>query len=168
MIMRKPTILRTLIFVLAMLFNFASYSQNGIAFNSKFPKNLNENIFLKANNQFENPFSLDTKTDKNSDQPIAPITENPVIKYAQGEYAGVVSECPNDGKKLPKLFLCGSNETRLIQTGITDATLITWQRRTGGCAPMTNGDCANTGELCTWADVANDQIMLQIVQENLE
>lgn len=155
MIMRKPTILRTLIFVLAMLFNFASYSQNGIAFNSKFPKNLNENIFLKANNQFENPFSLDTKTDKNSDQPIAPITENPVIKYAQGEYAGVVSECPNDGKKLPKLFLCGSNETRLIQTGITDATLITWQRRTGGCAPMTNGDCANTGELCTWADVAN-------------
>lgn len=153
--MRKPTILRTLIFVLAMLFNFASYSQNGIAYNSKFPKNLNENIFLKANNQFENPFSLDTVSDRKTNKIAAPITVNPVIKYAQGSYAGVVSDCQNDGKKLPKLFLCGSNETRLIETGITDATLITWQRRTGGCAPMTNGDCANTNDLCTWADVAN-------------
>lgn len=151
--MRKPTILRTLIFVLAMLFNFASYSQNGIAYNSKFPKNLNENIFLKANNQLENPFSLDTKEDKNT-KLAAPITENPVIKYAQGQYAGVVSECPNDGKKLPKLFLCGSNDSRLIETGITDAISIQWERRTGGCTPNINGNCANDADNCTWADVA--------------
>ncbi|UTN05268.1 T9SS type B sorting domain-containing protein [Flavobacterium bizetiae] len=153
--MRKPTILRTLIFVLAMLFNFASYSQNGIAYNSKFPKNLNENIFLKANNQFENPFSLDTNTDPNKAKVAVPAIENPVIKYAQGEYAGVVSECPNDGKKLPKLFLCGKNDSRLIKTGITDAISIQWERRTGGCAPNLNGNCANDADNCTWADVAS-------------
>jgi|GEM_PF-1385955 len=155
MIMRKPTILRTLIFVLAMLFNFASYSQNGIAYNSKFPKNLNENIFLKANNQAENPFSLDTRKDNNTADIAVPIIENPVIKYAQGEYAGVVSECPNDGKKLPKLFLCGKNDSRLIKTGITDAISIQWERRTGGCTPNLNGNCANDADNCTWADVAS-------------
>ncbi|WP_173968964.1 T9SS type B sorting domain-containing protein [Flavobacterium bizetiae] len=153
--MRKPTILRTLIFVLAMLFNFASYSQNGIAYNSKFPKNLNENIFLKTNNQFENPFSLDTNTDPNNAKVAVPAIENPVIKYAQGEYAGVVSECPNDGKKLPKLFLCGKNDSRLIKTGITDAISIQWERRTGGCTPNLNGNCANDADNCTWADVAS-------------
>lgn len=155
MIMKKPTTLRTLIFVLALLFNFVSSAQNGIAFNSKSASSSNGNLFVKTDHSV-NPFSLDTNDGggslKMDDVPEIP---NPVIKYAQGQYAGVVSECPNDGKLLPKLFLCGLNDSRLIETGITNATLITWQRRTGGCAPMANSDCANTIATCTWADVAN-------------
>lgn len=153
--MKKPTTLRTLIFALALLFNFVSYAQNGIVFNSKLTSSSNGNLFLKTN-ETANPFSLDTN-DGGSAVAVDDVPEipNPVIKYAEGNYAGVVAECPNDGKKLPKLFLCGLNDSRLIETGITNATLITWQRRTGGCAPMANSDCANTGNTCTWADVAN-------------
>jgi large repetitive protein len=148
--MRKPTILRTLIFVLAMLLNFASYSQNGIAYNSKFPKNLNENIFLKAKNQSENPFSLDV------DKTAAVALTNPVIKYAQAPFLGTVSRCPNDGKELPKLFLCGNNDSRNIQTGIAGAQSIIWEkfRTGGGCAAASNVNCANeTAAASCWQQV---------------
>lgn len=155
MIMKKPTTLRTLFFALVLLFNFVSHAQNGIAFNSKFASSSNGNLFVKTD-QSANPFSLDANDGGGTlKEEAVPEIPNPVIKYAQGNYAGVVAECPNDGKKLPKLFLCGLNDSRLIETGITNATLITWQRRTGGCAPMANSDCANTGNTCTWADVAN-------------
>ncbi|GIQ58835.1 hypothetical protein Flavo103_19710 [Flavobacterium collinsii] len=154
MIMKKPTILRTLIFVLAMLFNFASYSQNLIAYNSNFTKKLNENIFLKANDQFEDPIDLNAGGGKANAGSSVARTTNPVIKFAQGDYPGVVSICPNDGKELPKLFLCGSNDSRLIETGITDATSIQWQRRTGGCPAVTNANCANEAFACTWTNVA--------------
>ncbi len=151
--MRKPTILRTLIFVLAMLFNFATYAQDLIAYNSKFDKNLNENLFLKASNQLNNPFSLTANADKTNATLPVPIIVNPVIKYAQGQYAGVVSVCPNDGKELPKLFLCGSNDSRLIETDINNATSIIWQQRTGGCPAMANTNCANEASSCTWTQV---------------
>ena len=159
MIMRKPTILRTLIFVLAMLFNFASYSQNGIAFNSKFPKNLNENIFLKANNQFENPFSLNA-TEAGSKKENAFALDNPVIPYAELPYAGQVTKCPNDGKLLPKLFLCGGNDARLIDTKITDAQSIIWERFVSGgsCITVSNSDCANEAAASTcWTQVGTGQ-----------
>jgi len=157
--MRKPTILRTLIFVLAMLFNFASYSQNGIAFNSKFPKNLNENIFLKANNQFENPFSLNA-TEAGSKKENAFALDNPVIPYAELPYAGQVTKCPNDGKLLPKLFLCGGNDARLIDTKITDAQSIIWERfiSGGSCITVSNSDCANENAASTcWNQVGTGQ-----------
>ncbi|GAA3761202.1 T9SS type B sorting domain-containing protein [Flavobacterium ginsengiterrae] len=152
--MKKPTILRTLIFVLAMMLNFASYSQNLISFNSKFDKNLKENIFLKASNQFEKEISSNTNLDVNAEKPAVPIIPHPVKKYAEGDYAGTVSICPNDGAELPKLFLCGLNDSRLIETGITNASSIVWMRRTGGCTPNTNGNCPNIAENCTWAGVA--------------
>lgn len=155
--MKKPTIFRTLIFVLAMLFNFASYSQNMIAYNSKFNTNLNENLFLQANNELSNPFSVTTNEEKVSENLAVPIIPNPVIKYAQAPYAGVVSICPNDGKELPKLFLCGSNDSRLIETNITNSTSIVWQKRTGGCTAMANANCANESLTCTWTTVGNGQ-----------
>lgn len=151
--MKKPTILRTLIFVLAMMLNFASYSQNLIAFDSKY-KNLEENIFLKASNQFEKEISSNTNLGVHAENSVVPIIPHPVKKYAEGTYAGTVSICPNDGAELPKLFLCGSNDSRLIETGITNASSIVWMRRTGGCTPNTNGNCPNIAENCTWAGVA--------------
>ncbi|WP_343705066.1 T9SS type B sorting domain-containing protein [Flavobacterium sp.] len=156
--MKKPTTLRTLIFVLALLFNFASYSQNWVAFNSKLNSSSNENLFLKANNQFNGQTSLDTGSETIIGNEILPPTiPNPIKKYAEYPYAGTVSICPNDGAELPKLFLCGGNDTREIDTGITNATSIVWMKRTGGCTPNTNGNCANTADNCTWADVVGGQ-----------
>lgn len=156
MIMKKPTtILRTLIFVLAMLFNFATYAQNTIAFNSGFNKNLNENLFLKANNQIENQFSLNANDDKGADKLAAPMV-NPARKYAQAPYLGTVSICPNDGKELPKLFLCGSNETRKIETGLVNPQLIVWEKFTAGgaCLNVSNTNCANeTSAASCWTSV---------------
>ncbi|MDA6070904.1 T9SS type B sorting domain-containing protein [Flavobacterium sp. AC] len=156
--MKKPTILRMLIFVLAMLFNFASYSQNGIAYNSKFPKNLNENIFLKANNQLENPYGLETNVDPIAEKAAAPIIQNPVLKYAQGEYAGTISICPNNGDQLPKLFLCGTNDPRLIDTGISPTTAtVVWSRLSSGCTPFANVNCANQSSACGWQYLSTGQ-----------
>lgn len=155
--MKKPTTLRTLIFVLALLFNLASYAQNEIAFNSKLSSGSNENFFLKANNS-ENRFSfdLDAATSKTS---AAPLT-NPVIPYAQLPYAGQVTQCPNDGKLLPKLFLCGGNDSRLIDTKITDAQSIIWERFAsgGGCVAVSNSDCANeAADASCWNQVGTGQ-----------
>lgn len=151
MIMKKPTTLRTLIFVLALLFNFASYAQNWVAYNSKLNSSSNENLFLKANNQF----SLNGETVSENVNP-APLT-NPVIPYAQLPYAGQVAKCPNDGKLLPKLFLCGGNDSRLINTQITDARSIIWERfiSGGSCITVSNSDCANeNAEASCWVKIA--------------
>ncbi|WP_165768036.1 T9SS type B sorting domain-containing protein [Flavobacterium plurextorum] len=142
--MKKPTILRTLIFAVAMLFNFVSHSQNLIAFDSKFDKNLNENVFFKAANQLDNSISLSDKKETSKTEAVAELI-NPIIPYAQIPYAGQVVECPNDGKKLPKLFLCGGNDSRPIDIKITDAQSIVWERfiSGGSCVTVSNSDCAN-------------------------
>ena len=40
---------------------------------------------------------------------------NPVIPYADE-----VVTCPNDGKLLPNIFLCGADDSRLIETNISE------------------------------------------------
>lgn len=81
---------------------------------------------------------------------------NPVIPYAQSPYVGEVVICPDDGKQLPNLFLCGANDSRLIQTGISDATSIEWYKlNEGSCVAVVNPDCANESPSCSWALVGN-------------
>lgn len=151
--MKKITILKSLVLNLILLINFASYSQNLVSFNSKVDKYHND-IFLKTSNPYINHMGFidkEVSVDKNDSNE----STNPVIKYAESPFAGVVSRCPNDGVLLPKLFLCGINDSRLIKTGITNASFIIWQRRTGGCSSLSNGNCANKDVSCTWADVAD-------------
>ena len=74
---------------------------------------------------------------------------NPVIPYAD-----VVSICPNDGKELPKIFLCGINDTRDILTGVSDASSIIWEvLDESSCDPIGIDDCANENPDCTWNHV---------------
>ncbi|WP_186525838.1 T9SS type B sorting domain-containing protein [Seonamhaeicola sediminis] len=74
---------------------------------------------------------------------------NPVIPYADQ-----VVTCPNDGKQLPYIFLCGANETREILTGISDAVSIVWEQLDeSSCAALTVDDCANESDDCTWNQV---------------
>ncbi|MBC7847533.1 MAG: T9SS type B sorting domain-containing protein [Flavobacterium sp.] len=77
---------------------------------------------------------------------------NPVIPYAQLPYLGEVVTCPDDGKKLPNLFLCGANDSRVIRTGISDAIAIEWYKlNEGSCVAVVNPDCANENTSCAWS-----------------
>src|SRR5690606_2149910 len=57
-----------------------------------------------------------------------------VITYGAGvtnpllPFADRVDECGNDGADLPKIFLCGGNDSRLIQTNITDTSSMIWEK----------------------------------------
>ena len=76
--------------------------------------------------------------------------ENPVIPYADE-----VVTCPNDGKLLPNIFLCGANDSRFIQTNISGASSIIWEQLDEtSCDAVTNSDCANEDNSCTWNEVA--------------
>ncbi len=74
---------------------------------------------------------------------------NPIIPFADQ-----VVTCPNDGKSLPNIFLCGGNDSRFIQTGITDTTSIIWEKLDEtSCTAVINQDCANEDSGCTWNQV---------------
>ncbi|MBO6606391.1 T9SS type B sorting domain-containing protein [Psychroserpens sp.] len=75
--------------------------------------------------------------------------ENPVIPYADQ-----VVTCPNDGKLLPNIFLCGADDSRFIQTNISGATSIIWEQLDEtSCAAVTDPDCANEDPSCVWNEV---------------
>jgi hypothetical protein len=77
--------------------------------------------------------------------------ENPVIPFADE-----VVTCPNDGKLLPNIFLCGANDSRDIQTNISGASSIIWEQLDeSSCDAVSNPDCANEDDTCTWNEVAN-------------
>ena len=81
--------------------------------------------------------------------PYGSTTTNPVIPYADQ-----VVICPNDGKELPYIFLCGANDSRNIQTNISDATSIIWQQLDeSSCAAVVFDECANESTDCTWVNV---------------
>ena len=79
-------------------------------------------------------------------------TTNPVIPYADE-----VVTCPNNGKDLPNIFLCGANDSRDIQTNISDSTSIIWEKLDEtSCTAVTDIDCANEEPSCTWNSVGNN------------
>ncbi len=74
---------------------------------------------------------------------------NPIIPFADE-----VVTCPNDGEQLPLIFLCGVNDSRLIQTGINDAVSIVWEvLNENSCPAVGIADCANKNPSCTWNQV---------------
>ncbi|MEY2869016.1 MAG: hypothetical protein RIR01_1496, partial [Bacteroidota bacterium] len=81
--------------------------------------------------------------------PYGNTISNPVIPFAD-----TTPICPNNGKVLPNIFLCGANATRQINTGISDATSISWQKlNESSCAAITIDNCANESSSCTWNQV---------------
>lgn len=74
---------------------------------------------------------------------------NPVLPFADE-----VVICPDDGKELPNFYLCGANDSRFIQTGITDTTSMIWEvLDESSCTAVPNQDCANEALSCTWNQV---------------
>lgn len=82
--------------------------------------------------------------------------ENPVIPYADE-----VVTCPNDGKLLPNIFLCGLNDSRDIQTSISGASSIVWEvLDESSCDAVINTDCANEDNTCVWNAVTTGPNLL--------
>ncbi|WP_045800915.1 T9SS type B sorting domain-containing protein [Flagellimonas lutaonensis] len=88
---------------------------------------------------------------------------NPIIEYfnqvngdgnPNNDLQGEVVTCSIDGDLLPKLFLCGENDSATIQLGITDAQSIVWQQLDEGSCSDVGDDCANKSGSCTWTDLA--------------
>lgn len=83
------------------------------------------------------------------------LLENPVLQYARSPYVGEITECPDSGKLLPNLFLCGATDFRDIKTGISsNGSTITWEKLVeGSCTAVANVKCANESKDCTWTPV---------------
>ncbi|GAB4509200.1 MAG: hypothetical protein Tsb004_09500 [Allomuricauda sp.] len=89
------------------------------------------------------------------------VQSNPItalINDTSNTIDGDIEICPNDGSELPEIFLCGLNDTELIQINIPDATSIVWEQLDeASCGASVDG-CANTNTGCTWntVDTGND------------
>jgi large repetitive protein len=73
---------------------------------------------------------------------------NPVIPFADD-----IDICPNDGSELPQIYLCGANDSQLIQTNILNATSIVWEVLDQTSCPVAIAHCPNTNTTCTWNQV---------------
>ncbi|MBZ4044771.1 beta strand repeat-containing protein, partial [Flavobacterium hibisci] len=85
------------------------------------------------------------------------LMENPVLPYARAPYAGNITQCPDTGKFLPNLFLCGAADFRDIKTGIlgTGITIVWEKLDETSCSAVANDKCANENTLCTWKPVGS-------------
>ncbi|EAR16602.1 T9SS type B sorting domain-containing protein [Robiginitalea biformata] len=87
--------------------------------------------------------------------------ENPIVTLindTSNTVEGEVVTCANDGDLLPKIFLCGLNDTELIQINIPDATSIVWEQLDEASCADSGDDCANKNSACAWnqVDTGND------------
>ncbi|MFD2100168.1 T9SS type B sorting domain-containing protein [Flagellimonas iocasae] len=89
------------------------------------------------------------------------VQSNPItalINDTSNTIDGEIVVCPNDGSELPEIFLCGLNDTELIQVNIPDAQSIVWEQLDEASCAASTQDCANTNSGCTWntVDTGND------------
>lgn len=83
---------------------------------------------------------------------------NPIIGLindTSNTVEGEIVVCPNDGEELPEIFLCGLNDTELIQINIPDALSIEWEQLDEASCTAATNDCANKNNTCTWNNVGN-------------
>ncbi|WP_405411571.1 T9SS type B sorting domain-containing protein [Maribacter sp. Asnod1-A12] len=91
-------------------------------------------------------------------------TQNPVIEYfnevnsdtdPNNDIPGEIVNCV-DGTELPKIFLCGINDTQPLVVNIVDAQSVSWELLDeGSCGVNAEAgeDCANRALTCTWTEV---------------
>ncbi|MBD3661836.1 MAG: DUF11 domain-containing protein, partial [Arenibacter algicola] len=89
---------------------------------------------------------------------------NPIVDYFNNlngdtdptnNISGEIVSCSIDGSPLPKIFLCGSNDTQLLQVAISDATSISWEQLVEGSCSDSGDNCANKNATCTWNPIAS-------------
>ncbi len=91
-------------------------------------------------------------------------TVNPIVEFFNdansdadptNDIEGEVVSCSVDGDLLPKIFLCGSNDSQLLQVNIADTQSMVWERWDEDETSCTNSgdDCANKNLACNWNQV---------------
>jgi gliding motility-associated-like protein len=89
-------------------------------------------------------------------------TVNPIIDFYNtvngdadptNDIQGEIVSCSVDGDLLPKIFLCGINDSELLQVNIVDAQSIVWEQLDEGSCASSGDDCANKNLTCTWNQV---------------
>ncbi len=89
-------------------------------------------------------------------EPFGATQTNPIIDLindTSNTVEGEIVTCPNDGDLLPKIFLCGLNDTELITINIPDADSIEWEQLDPASCASAGADCANKNSGCTWSNV---------------
>ncbi|TRZ46049.1 T9SS type B sorting domain-containing protein [Robertkochia solimangrovi] len=71
--------------------------------------------------------------------------------------ADEIVTCTNDGTELPKFYLCGTNDDRVLDVTFDDAVSFEWQRLNDGCADEAIDDCPTRSNSCTWTTVSTDE-----------
>jgi len=87
---------------------------------------------------------------------------NPIIDLindTSNTVEGQILTCSNDNSLLPEVFLCGLNDSELIQINIPDAISIDWELLDESSCdfstiPEPPSGCSNTNPSCTWNNVA--------------
>ncbi len=87
---------------------------------------------------------------------------NPIVDYFNdvngdanptNDIQGEIVQCSIDGDLLPKIFLCGTNDTQLMQVNITDAQSLSWEKLNEASCTAAPDDCANKNLGCAWNQV---------------
>ncbi len=88
---------------------------------------------------------------------------NPVTEYfnevngdadPSNDIPGEIVFCSDDSAYLPKIFLCGINDTQPLAVNIVDAQSVTWEiLNEGSCGVDVGEDCANRALTCSWTEV---------------
>ncbi|WP_169051648.1 T9SS type A sorting domain-containing protein [Flavobacterium sp. H122] len=75
---------------------------------------------------------------------------NPIIPYDESSTPVI---CPDNGERLPYIFLCGSTDTQLLQTNISDAVSVQWfLYNEGSCGAYPLNSCPITTDSC-WTNL---------------
>ncbi len=77
-------------------------------------------------------------------------TTNPVEGVAD-----LVETCPDDGTKMPKIFLCGAGSNRQITTNFSNVSTVSWEKLDeNSCTAALNSNCPNASGSCSWSQQA--------------
>mgnify|MGYP000085443328 FL=1 len=88
---------------------------------------------------------------------------NPILDYfndlnsdanASNDIQGeVVVDCNDGTTQFPKIFLCGANDSQLLQVNISDAQGLFWEQLDESSCTVEPEDCLNRNLSCTWNQV---------------
>ncbi len=88
---------------------------------------------------------------------------NPILDYfndlnsdanASNDIQGeIVVDCNDGTTQFPKIFLCGTNDSQLLQVNISDAQGLFWERLDESSCTVEPENCLNRNLSCTWNQV---------------
>lgn len=91
---------------------------------------------------------------KDYDEFITVVPRSNDLTSPFADVADQIVTCPNDGTLLPKFFLCGTNDDRMLNVSYPDASTLVWQKLDENCSvASTEDDCPTKDSSCTWEDV---------------